>query len=245
MSAGDPHRVPVHVVAGAVTDARGRVLIAQRPPGKHLAGGWEFPGGKREPGEERAHALARELREELGIIIREPRPLIRVWHTYPTREILLDLWVVKRYRGEPRGLDGQPLRWCNRRELAAADLLPADKPLVRTLRLPERLTRASAPDYRVDTRARAPAPAAGFDRQPESRLDGVLCASVAEAQAFAGAGTQFLVMRDELGADELAALCRSVPMPVFARGIALERAWALGASGVNEIGETHARHGKT
>src|SRR5580693_7421101 len=85
----------IHVVAGAVIDATGRVLIAQRPPGKHLAGGWEFPGGKLEPGEARATGLARELGEELGIAIRNPRPLIRVRHTYPYGEVLIDMWVVK------------------------------------------------------------------------------------------------------------------------------------------------------
>ncbi len=77
-------RAVIHVVAGALLDEKGRVLIAQRPPGKHLAGGWEFPGGKLEPGEDRRAGLARELREELGIAIATPRPLIRVRHSYPT-----------------------------------------------------------------------------------------------------------------------------------------------------------------
>src|ERR1700674_4020921 len=128
-------------------DAAGRVLIAQRPAGKHLAGGWEFPGGKLEPGEERLAGLARELREELGIIIATPRPLIRVRHAYPSRAGLLDIWVVTRYRGEPQGLDGQALRWCTQDELATADLLPADKPIVGALRLPERLTEISTRYY--------------------------------------------------------------------------------------------------
>ena len=104
MTANHPHPGR-HVVAAAVTDRAGRVLIAQRLPGKHLAGGWEFPGGKLEPGEERRAGLARELREELGILIASPRPLIRVRHTYPYGEVLLDMWVVHDYRGEPRGLD--------------------------------------------------------------------------------------------------------------------------------------------
>jgi 8-oxo-dGTP diphosphatase len=69
------------VVAAAVIDARGRVLIAQRPAGKHLAGMWEFPGGKVEPGEARADALRRELEEEIGIVIEKPRPLLRLRHT--------------------------------------------------------------------------------------------------------------------------------------------------------------------
>ena len=106
-------RPAIHVVAAAVIDAAGRVLIAQRPEGKHLAGGWEFPGGKLEPGEERAAGLARELREELGITIETPRPLIRVRHAYPAREVLLDVLfassgqalVLRTVRGLGHGLD--------------------------------------------------------------------------------------------------------------------------------------------
>ncbi len=119
------------------------MLIAQRPTGKHLAGGWEFPGGKLEPGEDRRAGLARELREELGItLIAPPRPLIRVRHTYDFGDVLIDMWVVKRYSGEPSGLDGQALRWVSRDELEAVELLPADGPIVAALRLPERLIAA-------------------------------------------------------------------------------------------------------
>jgi mutator protein MutT len=198
------------------------VLIAQRPAGKHLAGGWEFPGGKLEPGEERLAGLARELREELGITIGTPRPLIRVRHAYPSREVLLDIWVVARYRGEPQGLDGQALRWCTQDELATADLLPADKPIVGALRLPERLTEISSPYYAVD------AASAG-------KLRGVSCSNVAEALAAASAGADFLVMRSELPNADLVSVCEAVLLPVFARNIALEVAWSLGASGINEI----------
>jgi mutator protein MutT len=228
----------VHVVAAAVIDATDRVLIAQRPPGRHLAGGWEFPGGKLEPGEDRRIGLTRELHEELGIIIGAPRPMIRVRHSYPTREVLLDMWVVNRYSGELRGLDGQALRWCTQDELATADLLPADKPIVAALRLPERLTEISTPYYGIDS-----------DVSGSHRLRGVSCASVVEAAAAAGAGAGFLAMRDALAAGELAGLCDLVPVPVFARGLRLEEAWMLGASGVNEIRGssfvTCARHGRT
>jgi 8-oxo-dGTP diphosphatase len=227
----------VHVVAGVVIDATDRVLIAQRPRGKHLAGGWEFPGGKLEPGEERLAGLARELREELGIILATPRPLIRVRHTYPTREVLLDVWVVKRYSGEPRGLDGQALRWCAQDELAEANLLPADKPIVAALRLPERLTEASSPDYRVGALNPSVHPDAGAQAAHDARLRGVFCASAAEAVGAAGAGADFLVMRVALGDGELAALCDSVPVPVYVHGAGLEQAWELGASGIHEIND--------
>jgi 8-oxo-dGTP diphosphatase len=216
----------IHVVAAAVIDAAGRVLIAQRPAGKHMAGGWEFPGGKLEPGEERLAGLERELREELGIsLIGIPRPLIRVRHAYPSQEVLLDIWVVKSYGGEARGLDGQALRWCTQDELEAAELLPADKPIVRALRLPERLRQVESRDYRIGDTAAI----------NDAGLHGVFCTNVDSALAAARVGADFLVMCHALGPDELAGLCGLVPVPVFARGIELEEAWASGASGLNEI----------
>ncbi len=139
----------IHVVAGAVIDAEDRVLIAQRPPGKHLAGGWEFPGGKLRLGEDRRVGLTRELREEIGIEISTPRPLLRLRHTYAFGQVSLDVWVVRHYLGEPQALDGQALRWCTMSELESTVLLPADKPVVAALRLPERLTQASTSHYTV------------------------------------------------------------------------------------------------
>ena len=123
----------IHVVAGVLSDAGGRVLLAQRPAGRHLAGGWEFPGGKLEEGETPYVALQRELREEIGVEVDAAVPLVRVRHAYPEREVDLDVWRVTRSRGEPRGLDGQALRWCPREELARAGLLAADLPVVAAL----------------------------------------------------------------------------------------------------------------
>jgi mutator protein MutT len=228
-------RPAVHVVAAAVIDAAGRVLIAQRPTGKHLAGGWEFPGGKLEAGEKREAGLARELLEELGITIATPRPLIRVRHAYPTREVLLDMWVVTRFHGQPRGLDGQALRWCAQEDLPAANLLPADKPIVAALRLPERLTEASSPYYGIGELSSLGRPAAEGDTRLAALLRGVFCASVEDGVAAARAGADFLVMRDALGDGEIVRLCGLVSAPVFARGLGLERAWVLGASGINCI----------
>jgi mutator protein MutT len=233
LSPGIP-RPAIHVVAAAVMDAAGRVLIAQRPPAKHLAGGWEFPGGKLEPGEERSAGLARELQEELGIAIATPRPLIRVRHAYPSREVLLDVWVVRHYRGEPRGLDGQALRWCTRDELAEVELLPADGPIVRAVWLPERLTQASTPDYRIGELSSLRRSTVGAEAS-RVRLQGVSCGSTEDGHAAASAGADFLVMRNVFADGEVTALCGSVPVPVFVRALALERAWALGASGICEI----------
>jgi len=208
-----------------VIDGAGRVLIAQRPPGKHLAGGWEFPGGKLEPGEDRRAGLARELREEIGIDIETPRPLLRLRHTYPSGEVLLDIWVVRTYSGEPRGLDAQALRWVSQDELSVIELLPADAPIVAALRLPERLTQTSTPDYTIHD---------GSGAAPESRLRGALCATFPEAVA-ATDGADFIVLRDAMSRSELAAICELVAVPVYARGLDLSAAWALGATGTNEI----------
>ena len=127
---------PLHVLAGALRDREGRVLLAERPAGKHLAGLWEFPGGKREPGETPLAALTRELDEELGIALLEAAPLIRVpWH-YHERVLLLDAWCVTRWRGEPRSLEGQGLRWCWPIKADPATLAPADRAILQALRLP-------------------------------------------------------------------------------------------------------------
>jgi 8-oxo-dGTP diphosphatase len=216
-----------HVVAAAVIDLAGRVLIAQRPRGKHLAGGWEFPGGKLEPGEDRRLGLARELREELGIAIASPRPLIRVRHSYDYGEVLIDMWVVRYYTGEPRGLDGQALRWCTQDELESVELLPADGPIVAALRLPERLSQASTGEYVLGGSAEADA---------AGRLSGVWCEGKADAMAASDAGADFLALRNELSHAEITSICELVPVPLYVPGVRLEEAWGLGATGVVEIG---------
>ena len=121
------------VVAAAILDASGKVLIAERPAGKHMAGRWEFPGGKVAPGESEAAALARELQEELGIEITDARPMMRLTHRYPDREVELSLWMVDSYRGEPQALDGQRLKWVQRAQLGGEDILEADRPFVAAL----------------------------------------------------------------------------------------------------------------
>jgi len=129
---------PLHVMAGALHDAQGRVLLAQRPPGKHLAGMWEFPGGKREPGETPLQALARELHEELGIDVdaRGCEPLCRIPWSYGERGLLLDAWQVRLWRGEPAPLDGQALEWRAPMQVDPARLAPADRAILQALRLP-------------------------------------------------------------------------------------------------------------
>jgi len=124
---------PVEVVAGALFDASGRVLIAQRPAGKVLAGRWEFPGGKLHVGEDAYAGLVRELREELDVEVKAAERLIRYSHAYPERVVWLDMWIVSSWSGEPRGLDGQALKWIAPRRLREEDILEADQPIVEAL----------------------------------------------------------------------------------------------------------------
>ena len=121
------------VVAAAILDSSGKVLIAERPAGRHMAGRWEFPGGKVAAGESEEAALARELAEELGIEVIGARPMMRLRHRYPDRTVELSMWVVERYRGEPQALDGQRLKWVPRAQLGREDILEADRPFVAAL----------------------------------------------------------------------------------------------------------------
>lgn len=133
-----PSATPIAVVAGVIIDAQGRVLLAQRPPGSHLAGTWEFPGGKIEPGEAPVDALARELREELGLVIESARPLIRVPHDYGDKRIVLDVWRVSAWSGRPHAREGQQLAWVALGDLDRVSMPAADLPVVTALRLPSR-----------------------------------------------------------------------------------------------------------
>jgi 8-oxo-dGTP diphosphatase len=120
-------------MAGAVFDQEGRVLIAQRPPGKHMAGGWEFPGGKLALGETPFDGLQRELREEIGIEVVTATPLIAYRHDYVERAVFLDLWHVTEFSGTPRSVEGQPLRFVEVHELDRVGLLEADRPMIPAL----------------------------------------------------------------------------------------------------------------
>ncbi|HWU67680.1 MAG TPA: Nudix family hydrolase [Stenotrophobium sp.] len=126
----------IAVAAGVLTNAAGEVLIAQRPAGKIAAGLWEFPGGKIEPGETPYCALVRELGEELGVQVRQARPLIRVSHDYSDRRVQLDTWCVTAFDGEPHGRERQALAWVRPARLREYPLLAADHPIVTALCLP-------------------------------------------------------------------------------------------------------------
>jgi 8-oxo-dGTP diphosphatase len=125
----------LRVVAAALIDGAGCVLIAERPEGKHMAGWWEFPGGKVGAGESDRDALVRELHEELGVEARAEYQIASLQHEYPDRIVDLVLWRAELVAGVPRGLDGQALKWVDCRSLGDERLLPADAPFVCALQL--------------------------------------------------------------------------------------------------------------
>jgi 8-oxo-dGTP diphosphatase len=120
------------VVACALVDADGRVLLAQRPEGKALAGLWEFPGGKLEAGERPEPALIRELAEELGITVKEEclAPLTFASHAYPEFHLMMPLYVCRRWTGMVQSMEGQALKWVKPRAMRELPMPPADLPLI-------------------------------------------------------------------------------------------------------------------
>lgn len=130
-----PTTLPLVVVAAAMTDADGRVLLQRRPEGKAMAGLWEFPGGKVEPGEAPDAALVRELAEELAVDVApvDVRPITFAHAPLATRQLLLLLYRVDRWAGIPQAVESPELRWVMPAEMAAMPMPPADVPLVAAL----------------------------------------------------------------------------------------------------------------
>ncbi len=131
-SIGESTKPLVLVVACALVDADGRVLIAQRPEGKQLAGLWEFPGGKLEPGETPEAAVVRELAEELGIETKTAclAPLTFASHSYESFHLLMPLYVCRRFWGTPQALEHQAIKWVRPNRLREYPMPEADIPLV-------------------------------------------------------------------------------------------------------------------
>jgi 8-oxo-dGTP diphosphatase len=107
----------IHVAAGVILNGEGQVLLALRPKDKHKGGLWEFPGGKVEPGESVQAALARELLEEINLVVETASPFLVIDHDYGDKQVTLDVWTVNRFSGTPHGSEGQEIAW-----VAIADL---------------------------------------------------------------------------------------------------------------------------
>jgi len=181
----------VHIAAGALRNARGEILICQRPAHKLYPGEWEFPGGKVEAGESAERALGRELHEELGITVTQARPLIRLRHEYPELAVDLDTWLVTGWQGEPKSSEHPASAWVVADELPRWRLLAADQPIVRALRLPPQLV-FTPPQFEAGMAcARWP------DAFLRLRLPGAGDAAYrATARALADAGERLLLDRD-------------------------------------------------
>ena len=119
----------IHVAVGLVLDDD-RVFVAQRNKNAHQGGLWEFPGGKVDAGETVEAALSRELNEELGIFIDYAEPVMQIKHDYTDKIVLLDVWQITRYRGEPSGCEGQPVKWLAINQLLAEQFPAANQAIV-------------------------------------------------------------------------------------------------------------------
>lgn len=140
----------LHVAVAAIVNARSEVLLSLRPQHLHQGGLWEFPGGKLEDGESVGKALEREIAEELGIHIGTLRPLIRVHHRYPDRQVLLDVWRVEEFSGQVQGLEGQLVEWVPIDQLALRAFPAANRPIVQALQLPPTYLITPEPDIRQE-----------------------------------------------------------------------------------------------
>lgn len=201
----------IHVAAAVLRNRAGEVLLARRADHVHQGGLWEFPGGKVETGESFERALRRELTEELGVLVQEHRPLIRVRHAYAERSVLLDVHAITRYLGEPRGLEGQPLRWVLPQCLRDYAMPAADQPIVNAIRLP--------PAYLI-TPAEPASPAAVVAGVRGALAEGIRLVQLRVLQP--GFPTREV-------AAELAALCRASGAALLLnRDVDLARATGLG-----------------
>ena len=219
----------IHVVAGVITDVRGRVLLARRGEDSDLAGLWEFPGGKREPGETSEAALVRELQEELGIDVEVGEALIEVPQHYPGKRLRLEVRAISRWKGTPRGREGQALTWVAPERLCRYSMPSADVPVVGALLQPDRylVTPEPGPDTSAWRRSLQRALEAGITRvQLRARglpADATAALARVVAEDCRQAGASLLLNRDialaaalgtgvQLGSEQLAAL-RARPLP--------------------------------
>lgn len=205
---GDRPKPPVHVVAAVLRDARGRILLARRTAGRDLAGAWEFPGGKVEPGETPFQALERELHEELGIRIQAAEPLVSVPQAYPGKRIVLDVYEVPSFTGTARGLEKQALAWAPPEKLASYPMPPADRPVVAALTAPARYLISPEPESAASFLSRLDKALANGVRRVQLRAKAMPAKALAELAMDArtrchAAGAELLVNGEVAVAAEL------------------------------------------
>ena len=140
----------IQVVVGVIESASGELLVNRRRQGSHMAGFWEFPGGKRKRSEARFAALCRELEEELAISVIAARPFVALTHDYADRSVELDVWLVERYGGTPAPNEAQELKWVALEDVGGLELLPADAPIVAALRARRQLSMSSNGTFLLD-----------------------------------------------------------------------------------------------
>ena len=126
----------VHVAVGVIVNVDGKILIAKRALSAHQGGLWEFPGGKVDAGETVQQALIRELREELAIEVVTCEPLIQIRHHYSDKSVLLDVYKITQFNGEPRGNEGQPILWADAKQLHEFEFPAANHPIINAINLP-------------------------------------------------------------------------------------------------------------
>ncbi|MBV1915889.1 MAG: Nudix family hydrolase [Pseudomonadales bacterium] len=129
--------MPLQVAVAAIRDSHNRILISKRADHLHQGGLWEFPGGKIEAGESVKEALVREIREELGIEVTDGSPLISIPYQYSDRTVHLHVWLVDQFRGEPKGMEGQKVRWIAQEKLQEYDFPAANRSIISALQLPD------------------------------------------------------------------------------------------------------------
>jgi 8-oxo-dGTP diphosphatase len=127
----------IHVAAGVILNSARQVLLALRPKDKHKGGLWEFPGGKVEAGESVRAALARELREEVDLVVLDAAPFLVIDHDYGDKQVKLDVWLVTRYSGSPQGSEGQEVAWVDLAALHRYQFPEANAAIVAALCSPE------------------------------------------------------------------------------------------------------------
>lgn len=150
MSAGIDQTAIVNVAVAIIQRPDGRVLMAQRPPGKPAAGFWEFPGGKFAANETSLQALVREIHEELGVDIDSAFPWLTREYVYPERTVRLHFYRVRAWRGEPHGREGQRLSWEDPTAMSVTPVLPANEKVMAALRLPSHYAISNAAALGVD-----------------------------------------------------------------------------------------------